>query len=573
MRKLSLIVALSALFFAAAAPKSDSPHGPDFKVPCDKCHSAKGWKLDKEIYSFDHNTTNMPLVGQHQVVDCRSCHISLVFSEAKTECIDCHTDMHNQTVGPDCGRCHTPKSWIVDDITGLHQRSRFPLLGAHFTASCNQCHPSASLLRFEPLGVECINCHQKDYNGANNPNHLQNNYSTNCTDCHTMTAFSWVGNINHDFFPLKEGHSGVDCFSCHAQGTYAGLSTECVSCHLANYNATTNPNHTTLGFSTTCNLCHTLAKGWRPANYSDHDAQFFPIYSGSHNGEWSMCTDCHPDPSNYMLFTCTNCHLQPETDGKHGEVGGYSYNDQACLSCHPTGSGEGSFNHNNSAFPLTGAHITTPCNQCHVTQYAGTPTGCPDCHIANYNATTNPNHAQISLPTTCSDCHTTNPGWKPASFTIHNTYYQLTGAHTTVDCNSCHNGQYSNTPNTCVGCHLDDYNQTNNPPHATAQFPTDCQSCHTTSIWVPSTFDHDGQYFPIYSGKHNGEWNLCSDCHPNPGNYAEFTCTTACHPQSEMNNEHDGVSGYSYNSNACLNCHPNGNAPQMARPRINPKHD
>ena len=126
MRKLSLIIALAALFFIAAAPRSDSPHGPGFTVPCEKCHSAKGWKLDKEIYSFDHNTTKMPLVGQHQAVDCRSCHVSLVFTEAKKECFECHTDMHNQTVGPDCGRCHTPQSWIVEDITGLHQRSRFP---------------------------------------------------------------------------------------------------------------------------------------------------------------------------------------------------------------------------------------------------------------------------------------------------------------------------------------------------------------------------------------------------------------------------------------------------------------
>jgi hypothetical protein len=121
-----------------------------------------------------------------------------------------------------------------------------------------------------------------------------------------------------------------------------------------------------------------------------------------------------------------------------------------------------------------------------------------------------------------------------------------------------------------VGCHLTDYNQTNNPPHASAQFPTDCQMCHTTSAWIPSTFDHDGQYFPIYSGKHAGEWNLCSDCHTNPGNYAEFTCLT-CHGQSQTNEEHNGVPGYSYNSNACYNCHPNGNAPMMGKPTINRK--
>lgn len=571
MRKLSLILA-AALLFMAAAPFSDSPHGPDFKVPCDQCHSAKGWMLDREIYSFDHGKTAFPLAGQHQVVDCRSCHLTLVFSEALTECNECHTDVHEQTVGPDCGNCHDPRSWIVEDITGLHQRSRFPLIGAHYTASCSDCHPSASLLRFEPHGVECIDCHRTDYDGATEPNHVQGGYSTNCIDCHTMTGFSWEGNVNHDFFPLKEGHNIPECGQCHAQGTYSGLSTECVSCHLENYNNTSNPSHTNLGFQTLCSDCHTLAPGWRPASYTAHDQQSFPIYSGKHQGTWTLCSECHPNPANYTLYTCISCHLQPQTDEEHGGVGGYNYSDPACLSCHPQGSSEGSFNHNNSVFPLTGAHISTPCSECHISGYQGTPTVCSECHIDVYNATTNPNHAAAGIPNTCATCHTTAPGWKPALFPDHNTYYPLTGAHTTVDCNSCHNGNYSSTPNTCVGCHLDDYNQTTNPPHGSAQFPTDCESCHSNSGWIPSTFNHDGLYFPIYSGKHDGEWSVCSDCHTNPGNYAEFTCLT-CHTQSETDDEHNEVPGYSYNSNACLSCHPDGNAPRLLNPRLNRKQE
>ncbi|MBM3436056.1 MAG: hypothetical protein FJY07_07585, partial [Bacteroidetes bacterium] len=74
----------------------------------------------------------------------------------------------------------------------------------------------------------------------------------------------------------------------------------------------------------------------------------------------------------------------------------------------------------------------------------------------------------------------------------------------------------------------------------------------------PSTFNHDSQYFPIYSGKHNGKWDQCSDCHTNPNNYEVFTCLT-CHTQAETDNDHDEVPGYQYNSDACLACHPNGN--------------
>ena len=68
--------------------------------------------------------------------------------------------------------------------------------------------------------------------------------------------------------------------------------------------------------------------------------------------------------------------------------------------------------------------------------------------------------------------------------------------------------------------------------------------------------DHDN-LFPIYSGAHNGEWNACVDCHLNPNDFSEFTCTT-CHERNETDDDHDGVNGYVYNSNACLVCHPTG---------------
>jgi hypothetical protein len=141
----------------------------------------------------------------------------------------------------------------------------------------------------------------------------------------------------------------------------------------------------------------------------------------------------------------------------------------------------------------------------------------------------------------------------------------LAGAHVVIanNCIDCHNGNYNTTPNTCVGCHLINYNQTTSPPHAASQFPTTCTDCHTQTAWSPANWNHDSQYFPIYSGKHKNEWNSCADCHTNPGNYAVFTCTTSCHPQNSTNNEHQGVSGYSYNSAACYNCHPRGNGGKM----------
>ncbi|MEI7500734.1 MAG: cytochrome c3 family protein, partial [Bacteroidota bacterium] len=253
IRKLSLsILLLSAFLLMSGRVVADSPHGKDFKLNCGLCHSSTGWKLDKSIYAFDHNKTAFPLTGQHEELDCKQCHPTLVFSEAKVGCVDCHTDMHNFTVGPDCGRCHTPKSWIVENITEVHQRSRFPLVGAHITADCYQCHPSASLLRFEPLGVECYDCHLADYVATNNPNHVQGGYSKNCIECHSINSFTWTGaGFNHSFFPLTKGHALVSCIECHPNGNYSNLSKECVSCHQTNYNNTTNPNHGALAIPTT----------------------------------------------------------------------------------------------------------------------------------------------------------------------------------------------------------------------------------------------------------------------------------------------------------------------------------
>jgi hypothetical protein len=765
MRRLSSLIL--GLVFSISLFSQTSPHGDGFAISCTDCHNTEGWKIDFKTLSFDHGTTKFALTGQHQAVPCRACHQSLQFSRAGKECVACHTDMHNQTVGTDCSRCHTTTAWIVNNITEIHQRSRFPLVGAHITADCYDCHlnASASLLNFGPLGVECIDCHQKDYDATTKPNHVSAQFPTTCNDCHSINAFSWTGagfnhanitsgceechmtdynattdpnhsqsgfstvcldchkldftswnNIDHSFFPLTAGHATNECTKCHPSGSnYANTSPICASCHQPDYNGTTNPSHTTLNFSTICQDCHTTNPGWKPAEYREHDSKYFPIYSGKHMGTWDVCSECHTNTGNYGQFTCISCHEhnQSSTNEGHGDVQGYMYNSDACYACHPTGSSEGSFNHNNSPFPLTGAHQTVECSKCHTNGYAGTSTICYDCHATvynqsvnpnhvtltipkecqtchttdpgwapatfpihdnyyvlagahipianqcatchngdynntptvcfgchstqynqstnpnhvtaqfpttcetchsqtawnpttfdhntvypltgahatiatncfachkgnytntpntcvgchqtNYNQSTNPNHGSIAIPTECATCHTTNPGWAPATFPIHNNYYALIGAHAAIasQCATCHNGNYNNTPNTCYGCHQTDYNQTTNPSHAAAQFPTTCTDCHNQNAWVPANWDHDGQYFPIYSGKHNGQWTLCSDCHKNASNYAEFTCTTSCHPQSEMNNAHQGVSGYSYTSSACYNCHPNGNAPKM----------
>ncbi|HQW04650.1 MAG TPA: hypothetical protein PLV08_00385 [Flavobacteriales bacterium] len=103
-----------------------------------------------------------------------------------------------------------------------------------------------------------------------------------------------------------------------------------------------------------------------------------------------------------------------------------------------------------------------------------------------------------------------------------------------------------------------DYNATSSTNHVAAQFPTDCAACHNEDSWTPATFNFH-PYFPIYSGRHDDVWNNCATCHTNPNDYGVFTCTDCHNDQNDLADEHDEVSGYSYNSNACYSCHPDGN--------------
>jgi hypothetical protein len=239
-----------------------------------------------------------------------------------------------------------------------------------------------------------------------------------------------------------------------------------------------------------------------------------------------------------------------------------------CATCHTTSVWRPStFDHSRTSFQLTGAHIAVACNLCHANSvYTGTPATCGNaaCHLQDYQNATNPRHG-TGFSTDCATCHTTN-AWQPALFDHSKASFQLTGAHVTTPCASCHrNGVYTGTPSACGNgaCHLNRYNATTNPSHAAARFPLDCQICHSTTAWTPSSWDHN-PYFPISAGSRHrpGRWNTCADCHTTASNYTLFSCID-CHehsPQSKVDDQHREEQGYSYNSAACYRCHPQGDS-------------
>ncbi len=550
MYRLPLII----LFLIGILPVfSQSPHGDELNIDCAQCHSSDSWLMNYNTLQFDHNTTDFKLEGSHEKTDCKACHDSLIFDEAPSQCASCHEDIHSMSVGNDCMRCHTSQTWLVDNIPELHEGNGFPLIGVHSTLNCVDCHLSETNLRFDRLGNECVNCHLDNYNNTQNPNHESSGFSTQCIDCHSPLGIGWETDfIDHDFFPLTLGHDIQDCNQCHKSSDFSDISSDCVSCHQEDYNESINPNHQTLNFSIDCVVCHTTDPDWTPARFDEHDAQFFPIYSGEHKGEWDSCTDCHTNPNNYSVFTCIACHTNPETDDDHNGISGYIYEDNACLTCHPNGSADEGFDHNSTGFPLNGGHISVDCTQCHTTgNFSDASPDCVTCHQSNYDNTSNPNHSSAGFPTDCASCHSTGPGWTPA--VVDHDFFPLTLGHDIQDCNQCHTtGNFSDASPDCVTCHQSDYNSTTNPNHSSAGFPTDCVVCHTTNPnWTPANWDHNDIY-PL-NGAHALIADDCVACHNGDFNNTPNTCV-GCHQDDYNNSTNPNHIGAQFPDD-CIICH------------------
>lgn len=408
-------------------------------------------------------------------------------------------------MGPNCEQCHTVKGWDIAVQQVKDHMNRFPLLGAHAAVQCEECHKQAATGIFYGLSTQCDSCHLSDWQKTVDPPHASAGSAfaaANCQGCHE-TFDSWLGaTFNHSAtgFILDGAHATLPCEQCHVNNNYnlQNISNnDCGNsgCHLTTWQQTNNPPHA-------------------------NSPQWFPL---------AGCSGCH----NTASWTTTT------------------------------------FNHNLTGFALTGAHATTPCALCHVnSNYNLTSTDCYGCHTADWNSTQTlggnvPNHVALGYPTSlCSTCHDT-VAWADGTFNHSTTGWALTGAHLTTACNLCHvNNNYSLTSSntSCYGCHTADWSSTQTlggsvPNHVAAGFPTTCDTCHTTTSWLGATFNHT--YYPI---PHHG--SVCNDCHQVSTDYSSFTCinchTTTAHQQVETVNEHAGVSGFVYGPTTCYNCHKNG---------------
>jgi hypothetical protein len=345
MRTLLIMACLLAAGQPVTAQESGtSPHGviPE-SLDCSSCHKAQTWTDLRDDMDFEHGgLTGFSLERAHETPACISCHVDARFDlPGSSECVNCHEDVHAGALSENCSDCHTPTRF--DDVDGLvvHMRTSFPLTGAHVQVACESCHFDDHDGFLSPLETDCESCHLDDFEMAQAIDHVANGFSSACQDCHGTIAWGQGGLFDHlgvSGFELEGAHARVSCANCHG-GPNLALTvprvpdSDCFSCHEADY----SESHRLLDFPTACAQCHS-SESWGDAQFPQHDAVAFPIYSGDHRGEWDSCQTCH-DSGAFQEFTCFSCHEhnQPDTDDDHRGVGGYVYESVACLSCHPDG--------------------------------------------------------------------------------------------------------------------------------------------------------------------------------------------------------------------------------------------
>ena len=351
LRTLLALIAFLAVAPAAAAQQVAYPHG-DTTEPlnCTLCHTQDGWSPAKQALEFEHDTeSGFDRSGRHAELTCESCHLGLDFSEPKISaagCAACHVDVHLGNLSVECTACHNTTSFSDVPGVGLHIRTSLPLTGTHLQISCESCHLDDTGGAYTTLDPDCFACHAVDYETAS-LDHVENGFSTDCEACHNTLAFS--AGIAFDHVVVSGGlrllgiHARIACASCHVvpgfESLFPGVTSDqdCIGCHQDDYD-TAEPDHVGTGFPTTCIQCHNVER-WEDAIFTEHDALYFPIFSGAHRNKWGSCAECHEVPSDFGAFTCLSCHEHERTrmDEKHKEEPGYIYDSAECFDCHPNG--------------------------------------------------------------------------------------------------------------------------------------------------------------------------------------------------------------------------------------------
>jgi hypothetical protein len=464
-------------------------------IACHPDHQGEAFSMVRwNLSEFDHRETGYPILGLHlRVAQCSECHRpplaparlkSATFLLNDARCLACHADPHRGRLGADCERCHTVDT-PFRNLQFDHERTAFPLRGAHRRVVCERCHPNQRWKDF-PFS-RCLDCHADPHRPT---------LGADCERCHGLDSWK-KATFDHERtrFPLRGQHRTVECRQCHPGGELKKVPfARCADCHRQ------DPHQGQ--FRVDCADCHRV-EGFRPTTF-DHARSNYPL-SGKHQS--TLCEKCHrleeavfpagkARAVRYrpLASACAACH----DDVHRGQL------QQACDLCHTTSGFERSrliFQHDrHSRFPLLGKHATVACDECHRREKASFPSGtaeairyrplsveCASCHDNPHQ----PAAVKASLPARtgldCQRCHTVD-SFRQAAFDHQKTSFPLKGAHFGVACERCHGFragkdrrvvQFQNSPRACLDCHRS--------PHASRRYDR-CEECHNLSNWRVRAF-------------------------------------------------------------------------------------
>jgi len=315
---------------------------------CESCHTVTGWS-PSTFTAAEHSRTGFPLVTPHAKVKCAECHApagkATRYKVSFALCVDCHTDAHERQFIADpwrnrCELCHKGATFKTSSYTLVnHQKSTFPLTGAHQAIACNECHKppansKSALYHFSKL--DCTTCHQDIHKGEFAQRMTTLNSSgkpVGCEACHSTKAWADVSKFDHanTRFALVGSHRAVACADCHKPPNmemtllhvnFASAPTACAECHQ-------NPHADQFGSQAgDCASCHNINK-WKPSLF-DHERTEFSLKGGHQD---VACSACHTlkrsvDGSLVLFYkptpkACSECHgnAVPAIKQTHSAVG------------------------------------------------------------------------------------------------------------------------------------------------------------------------------------------------------------------------------------------------------------
>lgn len=481
-------------------------------IECASCHpdhvgaAADVRRLNPK--TFNHAVdAGYPLDGQHAATagNCVACHKARTFLDARTSCSSCHEDVHKGALGTDCTRCHSTATAFKDSRGRFdHTIARFKLTGAHVQVACEKCHArqvykDSELFRGKDVN-SCTACHADPH---------QRRFDANCASCHVTERWD-TKMVNHarTRFPLVGAHAQVTCAQCHrdADMTRPMRFDQCSACHVSPHRESVSGD---------CRSCHT-EQSFKNGKFDHGTVASFQL-TGGH--ETVPCQQCHtgatatdaPTSRKIIDFrgadgSCVSCHVK--VDPHKGAFG------RACDACHLTSTfSVKAFAHPRAPEFYAGQHQPVACEKCHRPDVAVKPVkavapamACATCHRDVHLG-------QVS--TACESCHEVRSAKFAASAFVHErTAFALTGKHQSIACVACHkpatrsfpagNGSavsYKPTPSACTACHKDDH---------LGQFPSQCESCHSTATFKIGDFKHTGMddFFGGFHGRYP-----CASCH------------------------------------------------------------